>query len=81
MSCVKGVVPYRHNYTSPQCAPCWDKKLILCSLVKRKEEWQRAEEERISSLPDPSVPSGHTVMPDRERRETLNALQEGINSY
>lgn len=53
--------------------------LLLCSLVKRKEEWQRAEEERISSLPDPSVPSGHKVMPDKERRETLNALQEGID--
>ena len=49
--------------------------------MKRKEEWQRAEEERISSLPDPSVPSGHTVMPDKERRETLNALQEGMKSY
>ena len=46
--------------------------------MKRKEEWQRAEEERISSLPDPSVPSGHTVMPDKERRETLNALQESM---
>lgn len=55
--------------------------LLLCSLVKRKEKWQRAEEERISSLPDPSVPSGHTVMPDKERRETLNALQEGMKSY
>ena len=45
------------------------------SLQKRKEEWHMAEQCRISSLPDPSVPSGYTVMPENERVNTLSILQ------
>lgn len=46
------------------------------SLQERREQWRIAEEERISSLPDPSIPHGHTMMPDKERRNTLRVLEE-----
>ena len=48
----------------------------MCSLQERKEEWRKAEEERIASLPDPSIPAGHTMMPDKERRHTLSVLHK-----
>ncbi len=46
------------------------------SLRARQEEWRRAEEERVASLPDPTVPPGHTLMPAKERLKTLQALRE-----
>ena len=45
-----------------------------CSLLERQELWRRAEEERIASLPDPSIPPGHALMPKTERLNTLELL-------
>ena len=44
------------------------------SLRERQESWRRAEEERIASLPDPSIPPGHALMPKTERLNTLELL-------
>lgn len=43
-------------------------------LQERQESWRRAEEERIASLPDPSIPPGHALMPKTERLNTLELL-------
>lgn len=45
-------------------------------LVSRKEQWKKAEEERLASRPDPSVPTGHTLMSQQERRHTLDVLTQ-----
>lgn len=45
-------------------------------LQARQRDWARAEQNRIRNLPDPTVPEGHTVLPDRDRRETLNVLRQ-----
>ena len=49
---------------------------ILFSLNRRKEEWSRAEQERIASIPDPEMPPGHRLLPDAERRQTLEKLRQ-----
>ena len=46
------------------------------SLEERKERWRKEEEERRRNAPDPSAPAGHTLMPERERQETLKSLKE-----
>lgn len=33
------------------------------------------------SIPDPSIPAGHTLMPERERQETLESLKESRSFY
>ena len=50
------------------------------SLRKRQDEWRKAEEERIASIPDPSIPPGHTLMPAKERLKTLEVLRERMYS-
>ncbi|KAL4240709.1 Enkurin domain-containing protein 1 [Mactra antiquata] len=45
-------------------------------LRNRKEQWKKDEEERIANTPDPSCPEGHRVLPEAERRETLNLLKQ-----
>ena len=47
-----------------------------CSLKHRQEQWKKDEAERIANTPDPSVPEGHRVLPDNERRETLALLKK-----
>ncbi|KAM7146446.1 enkurin domain-containing protein 1 isoform 2-T2 [Macrochelys suwanniensis] len=44
-------------------------------LLERKDHWRREMEERQRNLPDPDMPPGHTMMPERERLETLNNLK------
>lgn len=53
---------------------CYD-YIVLHSLLDRQELWRRTEEERIASLPDPSIPPGHTLMPKTERLNTLELLE------
>uniref|UniRef100_A0A8C0JFJ6 Enkurin domain containing 1 n=1 Tax=Chelonoidis abingdonii TaxID=106734 RepID=A0A8C0JFJ6_CHEAB len=45
-------------------------------LLERKDHWRREMEERQRNLPDPDMPPGHTMMPESERLETLNNLQQ-----
>jgi hypothetical protein len=45
-------------------------------LVSRRQQWKKAEEERLASRPDPSIPPGHTLMSQQERRHTLNILTQ-----
>ncbi|XP_040010886.1 enkurin domain-containing protein 1 [Xiphias gladius] len=45
-------------------------------LEERKEQWRKEEEERRRNAPDPTVPAGHTLMPESERQETLKSLKE-----
>uniref|UniRef100_A0A3Q0SFN1 Enkurin domain containing 1 n=1 Tax=Amphilophus citrinellus TaxID=61819 RepID=A0A3Q0SFN1_AMPCI len=45
-------------------------------LVERKEQWRKEKEERRRNAPDPTVPAGHTQMPENERQETLKSLKE-----
>ncbi|XP_067084278.1 enkurin domain-containing protein 1 isoform X1 [Osmerus mordax] len=45
-------------------------------LEERKEQWRREAEERRRNTPDPSVPAGHTLMPEGERQETLQTLRD-----
>ncbi|KAM6176288.1 enkurin domain-containing protein 1 [Erethizon dorsatum] len=43
-------------------------------LLQRKDLWQREAEARQHSQPDPTMPPGHTRMPENQRLETLNNL-------
>ncbi|CAH1245913.1 ENKD1 [Branchiostoma lanceolatum] len=45
-------------------------------LRNRQGEWKKEEEERIRNTPDPSMPPGHTMMPEAERKDTLKKLRE-----
>ncbi|TMS03251.1 Enkurin domain-containing protein 1 [Larimichthys crocea] len=45
-------------------------------LQERKEQWHKEAEERRRNAPDPTVPAGHTLMPESERQETLKSLKE-----
>ncbi|XP_070690337.1 enkurin domain-containing protein 1 [Pempheris klunzingeri] len=45
-------------------------------LAERKEQWLKEEEDRRRNAPDPTVPAGHTLMPESRRRETLKSLKE-----
>ncbi|XP_071339632.1 enkurin domain-containing protein 1 [Trachinotus anak] len=45
-------------------------------LEERKEQWRKEEEERKRNTPDPTIPAGHTLMPESERQETLKSLKE-----
>jgi len=45
-------------------------------LQDRQKIWEEEEQERARARPDPSVPEGHTVLPDQQRRETLSKLRE-----
>uniref|UniRef100_A0A3B4FJ65 Enkurin domain containing 1 n=1 Tax=Pundamilia nyererei TaxID=303518 RepID=A0A3B4FJ65_9CICH len=45
-------------------------------LQERKEQWRKEKEERRRNTPDPTVPTGHTLMPENERQETLKSLKE-----
>ena len=54
------------------------KIIIVFSLRSRQRLWEKQEQERIRSIPDPTVPEGHTVMADKERRETLSTLKQSM---
>ncbi|XP_005004701.1 enkurin domain-containing protein 1 isoform X2 [Cavia porcellus] len=43
-------------------------------LLERKDLWRREAEARQQSQPDPTMPPGHTRMPEKQRLETLNNL-------
>ncbi|XP_029366308.1 enkurin domain-containing protein 1 [Echeneis naucrates] len=45
-------------------------------LEERKQQWRKEEEERRRNTPDPTIPAGHTLMPENERQETLKSLKE-----
>ncbi|XP_047236244.1 enkurin domain-containing protein 1 [Girardinichthys multiradiatus] len=45
-------------------------------LEERKKQWRKEEEERKRNAPDPTVPAGHTLMPESERQETLKSLKD-----
>ncbi|KAJ7311945.1 hypothetical protein JRQ81_006267 [Phrynocephalus forsythii] len=45
-------------------------------LIKRKNNWQKEAEERQRNMPDPAMPPGHVMMPERQRLETLNNLKQ-----
>ncbi|XP_043537513.1 enkurin domain-containing protein 1 isoform X1 [Chiloscyllium plagiosum] len=45
-------------------------------LIDRRNQWRKEEEERKKNIPDPSMPPGHTRMPENERLETLHSLQQ-----
>ncbi|KAM8760154.1 enkurin domain-containing protein 1 [Acanthopagrus schlegelii] len=49
-------------------------------LEERKKQWQKEEEERRRNAPDPTVPAGHTLMPEHKRQETLKTLTETHHS-
>uniref|UniRef100_A0A8C4ZF71 Enkurin domain containing 1 n=1 Tax=Gadus morhua TaxID=8049 RepID=A0A8C4ZF71_GADMO len=55
----------------------FDKKpnQIHC-LEKRKEQWRKEKEEKKKIAPDSTIPPGHTLMTDGERRDTLQSLKE-----
>lgn len=48
--------------------------LCIHSLLERRDLWRKEEEARQRSQPDPSMPPGHTLMPESQRLETLNNL-------
>ncbi|XP_010610557.1 enkurin domain-containing protein 1 isoform X3 [Fukomys damarensis] len=43
-------------------------------LLERKDLWRREAEAQQHSQPDPTMPPGHTCMPENQRLETLNNL-------
>ena len=50
--------------------------ISFLSLKHRQEQWKKDEAERIANTPDPSVPEGHRVLPENERRDTLSLLRK-----
>ena len=52
----------------------------MLSLEKRKEQWRKEKEEKKKIAPDPTIPAGHTLMTEKERRETLQSLKESMSS-
>lgn len=64
------------NLRNSQPLPSAIKGQVPQYLEERKEQWRREEEEKRRSIPDPSIPAGHTLMPERERQETLESLKE-----
>uniref|UniRef100_A0A672JAX4 Enkurin domain-containing protein n=1 Tax=Salarias fasciatus TaxID=181472 RepID=A0A672JAX4_SALFA len=49
-------------------------------LEERKEQWRKEAEERRKNRPDPTIPPGHTLMPESERQGTLKTLNEAHRS-
>lgn len=47
---------------------------LFRSLQVRKEHWKKTEEERIANTPDPEMPPGHRLLPEKERQQTLKLL-------
>uniref|UniRef100_H2XT68 Enkurin domain-containing protein n=1 Tax=Ciona intestinalis TaxID=7719 RepID=H2XT68_CIOIN len=45
-------------------------------LRSRQRQWDMQERDRIRNAPDPTVPEGHTVLPDKERKATLTTLRK-----
>ncbi|XP_072243045.1 enkurin domain-containing protein 1 [Leuresthes tenuis] len=45
-------------------------------LEERKMQWRKEEEERKRNAPDPTIPAGHSLMPESERQQTLKTLKE-----
>jgi len=45
-------------------------------LQTRQHEWKKEEEERIANIPDPTIPPGHSLMPEADRLKTLNILKK-----
>ncbi|KAM8947099.1 enkurin domain-containing protein 1 isoform 1-T1 [Pelodytes ibericus] len=45
-------------------------------LMDLKEKWHKEKEEYKKQIPDPSMPPGHTMMPEPERQETLNNIKQ-----
>uniref|UniRef100_A0A665X5Y8 Enkurin domain-containing protein n=1 Tax=Echeneis naucrates TaxID=173247 RepID=A0A665X5Y8_ECHNA len=50
-------------------------------LEERKQQWRKEEEERRRNTPDPTIPAGHTLMPENERQETLKSLKESMSQF
>lgn len=47
-------------------------------LENRKQQWADEEEYRRANAPDPDCPKGMCVMPEQERLETLEVLQQSL---
>lgn len=45
-------------------------------LRDRQRHWKKEEEQRIANLPDPTIPEGHTLMEDNQRKLTLSKLKK-----
>jgi len=45
-------------------------------LKNRQSRWKKEEEERIANMPDPTIPTGHSLMPEAERLKTLEVLKK-----
>uniref|UniRef100_A0A670IKK5 Enkurin domain containing 1 n=1 Tax=Podarcis muralis TaxID=64176 RepID=A0A670IKK5_PODMU len=50
-------------------------------LIERKDHWRKEAEERQRNMPDPSMPPGHTMMPESQRLETLNNLKQSQERF
>ena len=49
--------------------------LCLSSLVERRKQWRREEQERQAREADAEIPAGHRLMSDDERLQTLDRIQ------
>ncbi|KAJ3305844.1 Enkurin domain-containing protein 1 [Kappamyces sp. JEL0829] len=47
----------------------------MSSLIERKLQWAKREQDRLIALQQEKVPKGQTLLPDPERIRTLNALK------
>ena len=50
--------------------------MLQFSLIERKQQWEKEEQERSLNIPDPDMPPGHRLMPDDERRLTLDRIKQ-----
>lgn len=51
------------------------------SLQHRKKMWLQQKQKEEASIPDPTVPDGHIIMPNEDRINTLQVLQQSMYLY
>lgn len=60
--------------------------IYFFSLTERKKQWELERERQLKAIEEASIPTGHTLLPDEERLETLELLKKSnilnnINYY
>ncbi|KAL2092547.1 hypothetical protein ACEWY4_012345 [Coilia grayii] len=72
----KTAIRRSQSLTNLRTPPSAEKGKVPQYLVERKKQWKKEEEEKKKNTPDPSIPAGHTQMPEKDRQETLHSLKE-----
>ncbi|XP_063050625.1 enkurin domain-containing protein 1 [Engraulis encrasicolus] len=72
----KTVIRRSQSLTNLRIPPSAEKGKVPQYLLERKKQWRKEEEEKKKNTPDPSIPAGHTQMPEKDRQQTLHSLKQ-----